>query len=122
MPDKPEIVVVVMPSAQGRASADTAAIGTAFLNQPALGPDEELYQDEESLWTDWLVRPIGSPAFWYDINDEVEYQHSYGDEIGEPGHSDPLKREYVKKYITGVRFRNTGEKPVVVRLHLSGSF
>ena len=116
LPLKPEIAVVVMPS------ADTTALGDTTDYPPEPGEEDYYAGEEESYWTDWLVRPYNAMNSLtiapYGLLD-VEVRFADGNARRFLDFKPTTEVVIGNKRITGMRFRNNGNEPVRIEISLS---
>lgn len=111
LPVKGSVVFVVKPAVT---TGDSEAV------PPDTAAETEEYEEgAEGCWTDWLLKPYAAQVFWIEPKGIVDMEKKYADGSNNLLLDfDPTREVVDKKKLTGVRFRNVGEKPVLVRILL----
>ena len=103
---------------------DTLGCGTGGYIEPNPRGTTRYVVMPNGCWTDIVYRPKWNgqltKKFWVDAKGEVWLQFRYADDSwGEPFKTSPTNNTDLKRVITGVRFRNDNQNPVVVDLSVN---
>ncbi len=105
-------------------SIDTLGCSTGKYIQPNPAGTTRYVVMPNDCWTNIICRPKNgwqlSKAFWVDARGEVWMQFCFDDQSWEKPHiASPIGIKRYNRVVTGVRFKNAGNQPIVVDLRVS---